>query len=185
MPKLHDPIRFCAAALRPGGRDKGAAWAFVRLPAEASRKLPSRGPVSVEGALEGVPFQTTLEPDGEGGHWMKVGQGLLEASGVRPGEEAGFVVAPASEEPEPAVPPDLRQALDADPGASAAWAAITPRARRDWIHWATSAKRAETRAIRIGKACSMLAGGKRRPCCFDRSGMYGEGLGPPVPDCED
>ena len=31
------------------------------------------------------------------------------------------------------------------------------RARRDWIHWVTSAKQAETRARRIKNACSMLA----------------------------
>ena len=32
----------------------------------------------------------------------------------------------------------------------------------------------------IATACDMLASGKRRACCFDRSGMYSRGnLGPP------
>ena len=61
------------------------------------------------------------------------------------------------------------------------WSEITPIARRDWIQWITSGKRAETRALRIDKACDMLAKGKRRPCCFDRSGMYGKSLTPPCP----
>jgi hypothetical protein len=59
------------------------------------------------------------------------------------------------------------------------WSGITPIARRDWIHWITSAKQPETRARRIKNACSMLAGGKRRPCCFDRSGFYDKRLSAP------
>jgi hypothetical protein len=35
------------------------------------------------------------------------------------------------------------------------WSDITPIARRDWIHWITSAKQAETRARRIKNAYSM------------------------------
>jgi hypothetical protein len=50
---------------------------------------------------------------------------------------------------------------------------------RDWIHWITSGKRAETRVKRIQTACDMLAKGKRRACCFDRSGMYSKSLGCP------
>ena len=82
-------------------------------------------------------------------------------------------IAPAAEEPEPKVPADLRKALAAaPPGARKVWSDITPLARRDWIQWIVSAKQAETRARRIRTACDMLAKGKRRPCCFDRSGFY-------------
>ena len=35
---------------------------------------------------------------------------------------------------------------------------------------------------RIASACDMLTKGKRRPCCFDRSGMYAKSLGCPVAD---
>ena len=73
----------------------------------------------------------------------------------------------------PTVPADLRKALGAAaPKARTLWSDITPNARRDWIHWITSAKQEETRARRIKNACSMLAAGKRRVCCFDRSGFY-------------
>ena len=64
------------------------------------------------------------------------------------------------------VPMDLRKALAAVPLAKALWADITPIARRDWILWIITAKRLETRKRRIEKACSMLASGKRRVCCF-------------------
>jgi hypothetical protein len=31
----------------------------------------------------------------------------------------------------------------------------------------------------VKNACSMLAAGKRRVCCFDRSGFYSKGLSAP------
>jgi hypothetical protein len=62
------------------------------------------------------------------------------------------------------------------PEARKLWSDI---ACRDWIQWTTSAKQPETRARRIKNACSMLAAGKRRVCCFDRSGLYSKSLSAP------
>ena len=64
------------------------------------------------------------------------------------------------------VPTDLRKALAAAPMAKAQWSDLTPIARRDFISWIESAKQPETRRRRIERACSMLAAGKRRPCCY-------------------
>src|SRR5207248_1727769 len=73
---------------------------------------------------------------------------------------------PAGEESEPRLPTDLRKALTTTPVAKAQWRDLTPIARRDFISWIDSAKQPETRRRRIEKACSMLAAGKRRPCCY-------------------
>ena len=48
------------------------------LPADASRQLPTRSMVTVDGTLERQSFQATLEPDGEGSHWFKVENALRE-----------------------------------------------------------------------------------------------------------
>ena len=64
------------------------------------------------------------------------------------------------------VPTDLGKALAATPMAKAQWSDLTPIARRDFISWIDSAKQPETRRRRIERACSMLAAGKRRPCCY-------------------
>lgn len=178
MGKVTGRIRFEAKLLRPAA-PKGAAWTFLVLPAEASAKLPTRSMVTVEGTLAGQPFQATLEPDGQGSHWLKVDKTLREAAGVAAGDTVALEIAPVTEEPEPTVPPDIRKALAADPAARATWDDITPVARRDWIAWITSGKKAETRVKRIAVACDKLASGKRRACCFDRSGMYGKSLSAP------
>lgn len=179
MAKSTAKITFKAMLSRPAA-PKGAAWTFLVLPVAASAKLPTRSMVTVDGSLEGQSFQATLEPDGKGSHWFKIDQTLSEKAGVAAGDTVALEIAPVAVEPEPKVPDDLRKALAANAEAKATWDDITPVARRDWIHWITSGKKAETRVKRIAAACDKLACGNRRACCFDRSGMYSKGnMGPP------
>ncbi len=174
MSRTVNRVRFTAVLQRPA-EPEGAAWTFVVLPAAASAKLPARGMVTVDGALAGYPFQATLEPDGRGSHWFKVDAALREAAGVAAGDRVAFEMAPVTVEPEPQVPADVRAALAGQAAAKATWDDITPVARRDWIYWITSGKKAETRVKRIAVALDKLASGSRRACCFDRSGMYSKG----------
>ncbi len=166
-------IRFKAKLLRPATTAKASSWAFLVLPKSASAKLPTRGTTTVEGTLNGHSFRAALEPDGERSHWLKVNGKLREAAGAGVGDIVALDIAPARAELEARVPADLRKALAATPKARATWSEISPAARRDWIQWIVTAKRPETRARRIANARKMLAGGKRRVCCFDRSGFYG------------
>jgi hypothetical protein len=174
MAKSTETIKFKAKLSRPAA-PKGAAWTFLVLPAAASKQLPTRSMVTVDGTLAGQPFVATLEPDGQGSHWLKVEKKLREAAGVATGDSVALEIAPVEKEPEPKVPADLKQALAGNAAAKATWAELTPVARRDWIHWITSGKKAETRVKRIATACDKLACGHRRACCFDRSGMYSKG----------
>lgn len=178
MAKSASRVSLEARLLRPAS-PKNASWTFLVLPAAASTKLPTRGPTSVEGTLQGQPFAATLEPDGQGSHWLKVSRALRVAAGADIGDTVKLEIEPATEEQEPRVPADLRKALTAVPEARAQWTSLTPVARRDWINWLDSAKKAETRERRIANTCDMLVCGKRRVCCFDRSGMYSKALGAP------
>jgi hypothetical protein len=173
-------IRFKAKLFRPAESEKGDSWNFLILPKNASAKLTSRSVTPIEGTINGVPFQATLEPDGQKSHWLKVDRKLREAAGAEAGDILTLEIAAAAEDTEPTVPADLRKALAAASSKTRTlWSDITPNARRDWIHWITSAKQEETRARRIKNACSMLAAGKRRVCCFDRSGFYSKSLRAP------
>src|ERR1017187_10952721 len=179
MTKTASKILFSAKRFRPTATAKVGSWPFLPLPKDASAKLPSRGMTTVEGTINGFPFRATLEPDGQRGHWLKVDRKMREAAGADAGDVVTLEIAPSGEEPEPKVPADLRKALAAAPKARALWSDITPIARRDWIQWITSAKQPETRARRVNNACSMLAAGKRRVCCFDRSGFYSKSIRAP------
>lgn len=183
MAKPDSTIHFRATLHRPRGRD--GDWTFLNLPKEASDGLPTRAMCSVEGRFEGIPFATTLEPDGEGGHWMKIGASLRESARAQVGQTVELEIAPVAIEPEPEVPADLQQAIDAaSPTARELWTKITPLARRDWVQWVNEAKRQETRLKRIASVGDRLDHGKKRPCCFDRSGMASGSLSCPISDDE-
>jgi hypothetical protein len=170
---------FEATLLRPADSGQGESWAFVVLPKHASDKLARRGRTTVNGSINGVAFQETLEPDGQMSHWLKVSARLREAAGANFGSVVVIEVIPLEQEPEPDLPADLWEALQASPDALEIWQTATTVARLDWIHWVSSAKQATTRAKRIADACEMLAGGKRRVCCFDPSGYYSKAFKAP------
>ena len=182
MTKTASKIRFKAKLFRPADTDPESirGWTFLILPKNASAKLPSRSVTAIEGTINGVPLQAVLEPDGQKSHWLKVERKLSKAARADAGDVVTLEITPAAKEPEPEVPADLRKGLAAAaPKARELWSDITTNARRDWIHWISSAKQKETRARRIKNACSMLAAGKRRVCCFDRSGFYDKSMSAP------
>ncbi len=140
----------------------------LRLPETASRKLPSRGQVAVHGTVDGVAFQTVLEPDGRSGHWMRVDDPLRQAAGIDVGDTAALEIAVTKEWPEPRVPPDLGAALASAPQQiQDLWADITPMARWEWVRWVNATSNPDTRGRRVDVTISKMQHGKRRPCCFD------------------
>jgi hypothetical protein len=142
----------------------------VQLPETASRRLPSRGQVAVCGTINGVGFQTVLEPDGNSGHWMRVDDTLQHAAGTGAGDTAALDIEVTRDWPEPSVPPDLAAALAGAPQKiQNLWNEITPMARWEWVRWVNATKNPGTRARRVEVSISKMQGGKRRPCCFNLS----------------
>lgn len=140
---------------------------IVRLPADTSAALPSRGQVSVDGELNGHRFATVLEPDGRKGHWIAVEAALLDALALTDGEIVTGALAPTKAWPEPELPDDLKAALEEAPDLAETWASLTPMARWEWVRWVKATKNPKTRERRVAVSISKLRDGKRRPCCFD------------------
>ena len=142
----------------------------LRLPEAASTNLPSRGQVAVQGTIDGVEFRTVLEPDGMGGHWMKVASPLQRDAGISAGDRATLDILATRDWPEPIVPTDLAAALVSAPERiQELWNEITPMARWEWVRWVSATKDADTRRRRVEVSISKMQGGKRRPCCFNLS----------------
>jgi hypothetical protein len=152
-----------------GKLTKIGSWDLIMLPKEASSKLPSRGMVMVEGTINGIHFQRELEPDGKGGHWLRLDNAMIKAANTKLGETVKLEIEPSKEWPEPTIPEDLQRALQNAPEAYKTWMDITPMSRWDWIRWIRATKNPETRKIRIEKTFSKFKSGIRRPCCFNRT----------------
>jgi Domain of unknown function (DUF1905)/Bacteriocin-protection, YdeI or OmpD-Associated len=142
----------------------------LRLPETASKELPSRGQVAVHGTINGVEFQTVLEPDGNHGHWIRVDDTLQHAAGLTAGDTATLDIEVAKDWPEPSVPQDLATALVAAPQEiQNLWHEITPMARWEWVRWVNATRNPDTRSRRVDVSISKMKDGKRRPCCFNLS----------------
>ncbi len=143
-------------------------WTVLRLSENASEKLPSRGQVAVRAAINGRAFQTVLEPDGSGGHWIRVEGKLQRTAHVRAGDAVRLDIEPSDDWPEPTVPPDLKTALtDAPQKIQDLWRGITPMARWEWVRWVNATRNPDTRKRRLEVSISKMSSGKRRPCCFN------------------
>lgn len=155
-------IRFEAKPYKIG------SWTILKLPQSASAKLPSRGQTMIKGTINDVRFQTALEPDGKGSHWLNVDKVLQQAAKASAGDTVKLAIESTKEWPEPSVPTDLKKMLAADRQAQTLWMDVTPAARWDWLRWISATANQETRKHRIEVALSKLKGGERRPCCFNR-----------------
>jgi hypothetical protein len=159
------PIRFQATA---STIDRTT---IVRFPATASEQLPSRGQVAVRGTINGRPFQTVVEPDGNFGHWIKLDRHLQRLAGVSAGQTVALDIEPTTEWPEPTIPDDFAAALQSAPAKiQQVWHEITPMARWEWVRWINETKNPATRARRVEVSLSKMDHGKRRPCCFNLAG---------------
>jgi len=159
MPKIHFKTHLVTIG----------AWTILRLPDDASAKLPSRGQVMVDGTINGFLFQTPLEPDGKSSHWCRITGALSRSAHIKAGDMVDVVIEPSKIWPEPDIPADIQKALSADKKAHTLWGKITPMARWEWIRWIRATNKLVTRAHRIEVACSKLESGMRRPCCWNRN----------------
>ena len=154
---------------------KIGSWTILKLPSDASAKLPSRGMTMVKGTINSIPFKTLLEPDGSYGHgkkpshWFQPDKNLLSDAKAAIGDIVQVSLEPTTEWIEPEMPEDLQKALMTSPKAEALWKDITPLARWDWIRWVRAVKTEETRQKHLDVMLDKLNKGMRRPCCFYRN----------------
>jgi hypothetical protein len=154
---------------------KIGSWTILKLPEEASAKLPSRGMIMVSGTMNDVPFKTLLEPDGKyapgkkPSHWFAPNKKLLDNAKAAAGDTVTVEIEPTKEWIEPEVPADVKKALSSSQKAEALWKEITPLARWDWIRWVRAVKTEETRKKHLEVMLDKLNKGMKRPCCFNRN----------------
>jgi hypothetical protein len=159
--KMVDPERQSfKAKLAAGG--EGEAWVVLPIPFDVAARFGSRGRVPVSGSLNGIPFRNSIFPSGDGTHHMMINKALQRDAGCGPDALVEIVMqvdlAPRAEE----TPPDLRDALSAEPQAAAFFEKLSDSSRNEFIRWITSAKRDDTRAERVAKTLARLQAGKRR-----------------------
>lgn len=145
MPDFRAPLE----SARAGG-------ALVELPASAIAELGGAKRVRVRGTLNDVAFSSNTMPMGSGRVCLGVHKATRLAAGVAFGDEVAVSMVIDDTPRVVELPSELREALDTDPAAAAAFDALAFTHRREYATWIAEAKRPETRVRRVTEILERL-----------------------------
>lgn len=134
---------------------------ILPFPEDPDLRWGKKGRQDACGTVNGVQIrgQLTMQPDGSwamitGPAWWKpIGDpAALERLQITLHPEGPLLEEQAA---------DIQDALTQCPAAITFFYEIAPHYRKNWLRWVTDAKRAETRAQRVGEMVAALASGQR------------------------
>jgi hypothetical protein len=138
----------------------GGGGAFVRVPFDVEQVFGSKRP-KVKATFDGVPYRGTLVRMGEPCHILPILKEIRARIGKDFGDRVEVCVEADTEPRSVEVPPDLQQALDADPAAGAAFRGLAYSHQREHVRAVLEAKREATRRSRIQKTIAALKAAKK------------------------
>jgi bifunctional DNA-binding transcriptional regulator/antitoxin component of YhaV-PrlF toxin-antitoxin module len=136
-------------------------WTYLNVPFDVEKAFGRGGQVKVKGMVNGVPFKSTLLPNGDGNHFLVVPKPLRDKAKAKAGDRVKVVVEPDAAARIVEAPPDLAKALAKNKTAKQAWDEFPPSHRKAYVEWIVEAKKDVTRARRVEKAVAMMA--ERKP----------------------
>jgi hypothetical protein len=143
------------ATLQLGGKTATG----IEVPAEVVEGLGAGKRPAVRVTIKGHTYRTTVAPMG-GRFMLPVSADNRTSAGVAAGDEVDVDVALDTEPREVSVPPDLAEALDAEPDAKRYFDGLSYSHKLRHVLAIEGAKTAETRQRRVAKAVSALREGR-------------------------
>lgn len=136
--------------------DMRGAWTFIRAPFSVEREFGVKGRVAVKGTINGVPYRSSLLPQGGGEHILVVNKELRDRAGVTAGDTASFVLEWDESPRTVELPAELSQALEANAAAQAVFARLSFSHQKEYADYIGEGKRPETRQRRAANAVDLL-----------------------------
>ena len=132
-------------------------WTYVEIPFDVEKAFGRGGQLRIKAKINGVPFRSSLMPNGDGSHFLVVNKSVRDKAKIKMGDRVAVVIEPDAAARVIEAPPDLAKALSRNKTAKSAWDAFAYSHKKAYVDWVTSAKRDETRKRRIDKAVAMMA----------------------------
>lgn len=129
----------------------------IPVPPDVVTELGSGKRPAVRVTVGSHTYRTTVAPM-SGEFWIPLSAENRQAAGVAAGDEVDVDIELDTEPRSVTVPPDLAEALDADPGVRSAFDALSYSNQRRHVLSIEDAKTAETRARRVTKTVETLRG---------------------------
>lgn len=145
--------KFEATLERP---DMRGAWTFVRIPFSVAEEFGVKGQVPVKGTINGIAYENSLLPQGEGAHILVVKKEIRERAGVDAGDVAQVTLERETGIRTVEVPPELAEALESQPSARQIFDDLSYSHRKAYCDHVGQARRADTRVRRATKCVDLL-----------------------------
>lgn len=145
--------KFEATLERP---DMRGAWTFVRIPFSVAEEFGVKGQVPVKGTINGIAYENSLLPQGEGAHILVVKKEIRRRAGVDAGDVAQVTLERETGIRTVEVPPELAEALESQPAARQIFDDLSYSHRKAYCDHVSQAKRADTRVRRATKCVDLL-----------------------------
>jgi Domain of unknown function (DUF1905)/Bacteriocin-protection, YdeI or OmpD-Associated len=153
------PKSFTATLQRPEGV---GTWTYLTVPFDVLAEYGVKGQVKVQGTINGAFFRGSLMPHGDGRHFLVVKKSLRDQARAAQGSVVKVRLDRDTDPRTVSLPRDLKQALAANPPAAAAFKAMPPSHKQEYLDYITEAKKDATRARRISVTIERLAAGAGR-----------------------
>jgi hypothetical protein len=132
----------------------------VPIPFDPNQLWGTKSRHHVAGTVNGIRMRAVIEADDDGLGFV-LGSAWRRDFGIEPGEQVTVQIAPEGPQRDD-LPPDLAEALDANPAAGQFFDGLAQFYRKGYLTWIQSTRRSpEKRAERIAVVVQLLAEGKK------------------------
>lgn len=139
--------------------DAGGGGAFISIPFDVEKAFGKKR-VKIKATIEGEPYRGTLVRMGGPHHMLPVLKEIRVKIGKSFGDEVAVELEEDFEPRQVDVPPDLQQALAANPKAHVFFNRLSYTHQKEYVRWITESKRDQTRVDRVQRTVQLLTQGK-------------------------
>lgn len=121
----------------------------VELPPGSVEFFGTRAQVSVEGTVNGHPFDGLAFPTSDGAHFLNLNTKLRQRLAISEGDRLEFIIRRRAPAEDDVMVPELARALASEPEVQIWWAHLQSGQRRTALRFIAGAKSPEVRAWRV------------------------------------
>lgn len=131
-------------------------WLVIFVPFDVKAAFDEKSRIDVRGAIDGVPYQRTLLPDGQGRHFIVTNAAIRKKIKKKAGDRVHVTMEPDETYAVVALPDYFEEELENFPVAKAYYEKSAPSFKRWVVQYLTEPKSLDAKAKRVIKMIEIL-----------------------------
>lgn len=151
--------KFDAIIIKHESLDTG----YIEFPFDVYKEFGKKGQVKVKAYFDGYEYRGSLVKMGRPCHFIGLNKKVRDAINKKPGDSIHVIIVEDKDERIVEIPTDLAEAFEQNTEAFAFYNKLSFSHRKEYTEWIITARKQETRSLRVDKCISMLLNGKKNP----------------------